>query len=285
MKKIFILAIATVVFASCNKYNNSSNGVANVTLDGDTNATKCYDVQQLPNLTANGAGSVTEANMRDSNQPDGFKKYTYGANAMGDWGLVGPCPADFGPIANKTVHAGQYNTQLIMRQRKMVLEGVTIDGFNQAAYYPFFISDDSPEANQLEYAMTAIGQAKNGNYKQFYWPPASRCYAYEPAVKPGEVLSDKFKAHMWWLPSCGELARIYYWDRVEPNNDNAQNIFGFAKSAAGGAKFSGLGSSAYYWSSTEYSATYAWNINASNGNLNGNLYKINSYSVRAVVAF
>ena len=27
MKKIFILAIATVVFASCNKYNNSSNEV------------------------------------------------------------------------------------------------------------------------------------------------------------------------------------------------------------------------------------------------------------------
>jgi hypothetical protein len=265
-------------------YNNSSNGVANVTLDNDSNATKCYDVQQLPNLTSNGAGSVTEANMRDSNQPDGFKKYTYGASAMGDWGLVGPCPADFGPIANKTVHAGQYNTQLIIRQRKMVLEGVTIDGFNQAAYYPFFISEDSPESNQLEYAMTAIGQAKNGNYKQFYWPPASRCYAYEPAVKPGEVLSDKFKAHMWWLPSCGELARIYYWDRVEPNNANAQNIFGFAKSAAGGAKFSGLGNSAYYWSSTEYSATGAWLIFASNGNIYTNS-KNNSYSVRAVVAF
>ena len=29
MKKIFILAIATVVFASCNKYNNSSREVIN----------------------------------------------------------------------------------------------------------------------------------------------------------------------------------------------------------------------------------------------------------------
>lgn len=265
----------------------NGNPTANVTLDdytGTDAATRCYDVQQLPNLTSNGAGTVNEANMRDSNQPDGFKVYQYGNSAMGDWGLVGPCPADFGPFANKTIHAGQYNTQLIIRQRKMVLEGVTIEGFNQAAYYPFSISEDSPELNQLEYAMNALVQAKGGSndWKRFYWPPASRCYAYEPSVKPGEVLSDKFKAHMWWLPSCAEMARLWYWDRIEPNNENAQNIFGFAKSAAGGAKFSGLGANTY-WTSTEHSATYAWYIN-SNSNINVNL-KYVSYSVRAVVAF
>ena len=264
----------------------NGNPTANITLDGDTDsnaATKCYDVQQLPNLTSNGAGSVTEANMRDANQPDGFKVYQYGASAMGDWGLVGPCPADFGPIANKTVHAGQYNTQLIIRQRKMVLEGVTISGFNQRAYYPFFVSDESPELNQLEYAMTAIAQAKGSNsWKGFYWPPASRCYAYQPSVKPGEVLSDKFKAHMWWLPSCAEMARIWYLDRVEPNNTNPQNIFGFAKSAEGGRVFSALGSNTY-WTSTEYSATHAWYI-YSNASI-GNYFKNGSNSVRAVVAF
>lgn len=43
-------------------------------------------------------------------------------------------------------------------------------------------------------------------------------------------------------------------------------------------------SSAWYWSSTEGSQTYAWYVNFSNGNtsING---KCNSYRVRAVAAF
>ena len=266
-------------------YNDSPT--ANVTLDGYTGtdaATRCYDVEGLPNLGSNGASYANEASMRDSSQLDGFKVYQYGASAMGDWGLVGPCPDNFGQFANKNIHAGQYNTQLIILHRNMVLDGVNIDGFNKYAYYPFTISDASPEANQLESAMSALAAAKgNDSWKRFYWPPASRCYAYEPSVKPGEILNDKFKANMWWLPSCAELARIIYWDSIEPKNENAQNVFGFAKSAAGGSQFASLGSN-WFWSSTENGSSFAWNIDAGSGRINMDRKNWGQH-VRAVVAF
>ena len=45
-----------------------------------------------------------------------------------------------------------------------------------------------------------------------------------------------------------------------------------------------LASSAWYWSSTEGSQSYAWLVNFSNG-YTGNLNKYNSGRVRAVAAF
>jgi len=282
------LAVAIEELDSCvwGLYNNSTSGIPNVTIDGDTSQgalSRCYDVQGLPNLSAVGATPVNESNMRDPTQPDGFKQRTYGESALADWGLIGPCPADFGPIANKVVHAGQYNTQLIIRQRKMVLEGVTIEGFAPTSYYPFAVDPDTPELTQLEAAMNAIAQAKDNKHKQFYWPAASRCYAYQPAVNPGEVLSDKFKAHMWWLPSCGELARFWYWYRVKPNATEPLDIFALAKSIG---KFPALEREAY-WSSSECSEIRSWFIYRSNSAvLNGNGYaKEGNLTPRAIVAF
>ena len=40
----------------------------------------------------------------------------------------------------------------------------------------------------------------------------------------------------------------------------------------------------WYWTSTEYSATNAWNLNLSNGNMNNNTKASNRNRVRAVSA-
>lgn len=73
-----------------------------------------------------------------------------------------------------------------------------------------------------------------------------------------------------YIPSLGQLNLMaHYRDGI---NDALKYI---------GAK---LLSSTWFWSSTEYSRTYAWYVYFSNGNTLINL-KCNSYRVRAVAAF
>lgn len=80
-------------------------------------------------------------------------------------------------------------------------------------------------------------------------------------------------AGKWWLPSLGEMLMIYA---------NMTKI-NYALSLITGATQL---QENWYWTSTEYSATYAWFLYLSGGYVNGNLAKA-SYagSLRAVSAF
>ena len=75
----------------------------------------------------------------------------------------------------------------------------------------------------------------------------------------------------WYLPSIDELGLLYY------NRYSVQKAL-----RAGGSTL--LSNTAYYWSSTEYSASIAYTFDFFNGyaNLNG---KTNPYTVRGVRAF
>ena len=42
------------------------------------------------------------------------------------------------------------------------------------------------------------------------YPAASIAYAYEPSIANGEILAERFKAHNWFLASCGVMCRIYW---------------------------------------------------------------------------
>ena len=107
------------------------------------------------------------------------------------------------------------------------------------------------------------------------------CYAYEPSVKPGEVLSNKFRAHKWWLPSAGELGRICYYKLQGYDYGNKQAIF---------AKAYNIGiftpPNDKLWSSTEHSEPYSWFVRFSDGYVGGGGYfKYSNYPIRAVAAF
>ena len=136
------------------------------------------------------------------------------------------------------------------------------------------------EYSHLQQCMIGIVSNNNNNYRQYYYPAASMCYAYEPSVKKGEVLDDRFKAHKWWLPSAGELARICYYTLQGFNYTNPKAIFAGAYNA-GILTFP----SGFVWSSTEYSASNSWGIRFSDGGVINGYGKGNSYSVRAVTAF
>ena len=94
------------------------------------------------------------------------------------------------------------------------------------------------------------------------------CASYERVNANGQGLT----AGKWWLPSLGELMMIYA---------NMRKI-NYALSLINGATQL---AEAVYWSSTEYSATYAWCLNLNYGYAYFNAKAAAQYRVRPVSAF
>jgi hypothetical protein len=145
-------------------------------------------------------------------------------------------------------------------------------------------TDTTDEASILESYISQVVADNDGKskYQQFYYPAISRCYAYQPTVKEGEVLADKFKAHCWYAPSSGELARLYWhsYKGDSYDDDKIKNIFATAINEGVFSKMPASG----HWSSSEGSSSVAWVVNFSNGYFsNGSKY--GSVVVRAVAAF
>ena len=123
-------------------------------------------------------------------------------------------------------------------------------------------------------------------YSQILYPAASAAYAYEPECE-GFELNEKFKAHNWFLPTSGHLARLYwYQSKGTTGTASDKNIF---KNAINRRVYTIMNTNSsagtlYYWSSTEYSTGSARTIRASDGPFTYN-GKYLSYRVRAVAAF
>ena len=94
------------------------------------------------------------------------------------------------------------------------------------------------------------------------------CHQYSRVNANGYGLT----AGKWWLPSLGEMMMIYA---------NMTKI-NYALSLISGA--TQLQATAY-WTSTEYSAPYAWVLNLSNGNMRNSTKATDAYRVRPVSAF
>ena len=94
------------------------------------------------------------------------------------------------------------------------------------------------------------------------------CASYERVNANGQGLT----AGKWWLPSLGELMMIYA---------NMRKI-NYALSLIEGATQL---AEDWYWSSTEYSATYAWRLSLSDGTAIGSAKASGQPRVRPVSAF
>ncbi len=258
-------------------YNHSSQGVTGVTTDGTTSA---YDTP-LENL-ASGTSPAKDTNTGYFDTTlDEFKSLS-NTNATGQLkytptedivinGLVENVTLE----ANKTYPAGYRNTLILMRWRNTILSYAGLD-------IPV-ASVNETEYENLSTLIARIVADNNNNYRQYYYPAASWCYAYQPAVRSYETLSDKFKAHKWWLPSCGELARmIFYWLRNDETGVSKYDAFKSAK-AAGTISSFGTG---YLWCSTEFNPTIVWFVKGDTGVVSGGSIYVKNFSnvVRAVCA-
>lgn len=142
-------------------------------------------------------------------------------------------------------------------------------------------TQDKTELQVLDSLLDAIVvEGGAPKYKQFYYPMASRVYAWQPTLlRPNEVLADKFKSHNWFLPSEGELARIawYYMNGV------AGGEHGIFKNAIADGIMKDFGAS-WFGSSSECHSFSEWIAHFGSGHC-GSAYETFSNVSRAVVAF
>ena len=258
-----------------------SDNIPNIVLN-DTPSYSAYDTP-LPNIGNNGTGTINDANYLDANagDKDGFKIFAENTT-LGGFGLK-DVPSDILQFkAGQRIPDGQYNTAVIIKHRDTVLNDSNVNLETP-------VETQTPKRTEFQRVSDLITDVINnpgkGNgkssYQQYYFPPASYCYAYEPSVnKEGFSLADKFKKHNWWLPSCAELARLYWYHSKGYTNGVDNAIFAKARTAGLFAAFS----PANYWSATEYSNPIAWNIHFSSGTIS-NVGKFSTYAVRAVAAF
>ena len=260
-------------------YNDATNGFAGITLD-DEPTYSVYDIVSIDNITSGiSTNYITDETYRDetsAGDADGFK--VFAANtAPGDMQLVTLTTDILGHQVGEKMPSGKLKTLKIIQHRNKILND---SGINLP------IPIETATETEYQNVTTCINNlvSANGNtakYQQYYYPAASYCYAYEPTVlRAGEVLADKFKKHNWYLPSSGELCRMYWYKSKGYTIGVSHAIF--AKSVTAGVFRRWTES--WYWSSSECSASYAWNVNFDNGGVDG-YYKCNNLYVRAVAAF
>ena len=282
---------------------NEQYAIYPIELQDDVNYS-VYDIGSIANITQTGLqpteyddqGNTSPNYIRydnyvDENTIDGFVNSDVKTAAVGD-GIAAPGTTNTGKeelAADLAILSGAYKkgdevpvglakTLKIIQHRNKILEdsGVNLPIPEATDLY-------TEQAMLTQYINNIIANNENlSKYQQFYYPAASKCYAYQPTVKAGEELADKFKYHNWYLPSVGELMRMYWHARQGVNYDDDKIGAIFQKAIDAGIlnDFS----NSWYWSSSEFSQYDSWFVYFSYGSFGYNL-KYYSSMVRAVAAF
>lgn len=284
-----------------------------------TSTSADFDVPNLTNKTGNNLPNGRA--YADTIQTDDFSASTYkvygGFRATyvpGAPNMSNNAPSDWD---------GKANTKKIVDWAKEIFEGYVryysgID-LGTGEKYQNAPSDFESLAHYMYsvlYKQLGANDANKDKYYQFAYPAAYACSLYEPAYVK-RALNEQYRRGNWYLPACGELMRIYHHfniSRVSPmttqNTDQNNNTpsascadYGqdthpgmdawnpvFAKALqrlnavdAPSGVFANM-SASYPWSSTEGSASNAWNVGFGNSYV-GNNSKFGRYQVRPVVAF
>ncbi|MDE5749509.1 MAG: LamG domain-containing protein [Duncaniella sp.] len=253
--------------------DGSSNSFSEILLE-DRPGYNAFDVPTIPNTGSSGlSGSyIDENSYLDPSTADGFKVIDP-STPVGQLGLVQLTEPLGQYNAYDYIPYGQFLTLNIIRHRDYVLSGVGLE-----------IPTDKAGMSEMSHLNVLMGRAVSdnggqGKYRQFYYPAASMCHAYEPSVKDGETLDPCFRAHNWFLPSVGELARLYWYKHADTDDAEVPSPLRIPR-LQGYLTYP----SSYTQSSNEYSQTYAWLVSFSAAHVNGS-NKYNGYSVAAVVAF
>lgn len=256
--------------------SNGANGFNEIVLEDHPNYS-VFDIPTIENITSRGLSTdyVTEETYRDetdAGDPDGFRLVT---GAAADIGFTKLTEAIGQYKKDDEIPIGLLKTMRIIQHRDLVLNDPSCDELPMPA-------DEG--AGLYQGLVNCINNANQlgAKYRQFYYPAASLCNAYQPGVKSGETLADCFKQGKWFLPAEGDLMRLYWLHRLGYgfNDDGVEQPLHNASVLGLLAAFTNT----WYWSSTETSAILAWLVLFSNGGTY-NSSKYSGYAVRAVAAF
>ena len=264
----------------------------------------------LPNITTKGAINQSTGTASDyvryntmiDPQTGDFVEYS-DSTAVGRMALVAIGSElknaffidDDSVTAETMIPRGMRDTLGIILHRTRVLTGTTWTGDDSQETNGSYFAPNDQAVDNLSTKILAIRQYATNNpnlsggytdrFSQYLYPAASAAFAYQPSVSQGHTLDDKFKAHKWYLPSCGELCRLAYWHLVgradsSYHQSGVDDIFLNAVNALIFTRFS----ASYYWSSTEGNSANAWYVNFSDGYINLTT-KYYSFTVRPCAAF
>lgn len=177
-----------------------------------------FDVPTLVNKSETGingqGGYINDSTYRDTNTIDGFKQFAT-SFSVGEIGWT-DCDINFKEYSiGDKLPWGFINTLKIIQHRNTILDDSNINKEVPRA------TQNTTEYNRLLELISNIMSSEGTDYQQFYYPHASLCYAYEPAVDNKAELAECFKANNWWLPSAGEFARII-WYLMKSNEKNTE---------------------------------------------------------------
>ena len=176
------------------------------------------------------------------------------------------------------VNSGYAKTLKVIAHRNALLSNNIIGADGEVIYTGKTFS--APTADSTKTEMKALGTlidqlrswATNSlqdkypeKWQQLAYPFASACYAYEPTqdLEEGEVLSDKFKAHNWFAPTEGLLARICWYAKYADKVDGS-DPFKVAREKGLLGKLTT--SSSNHWSVTETYSYFSWFVYFGAGN-------------------
>lgn len=188
-------------------------------------------------------------------------------------------------VLPSTCAAGDYNgkdyTAKIVTHARKVING--------------YLSESYPTTLQeLADAMAALRNANASvtnpwRYEEFYYPAAYGCYLYEPTA---DTLNAAWQKGNWYLPSEGELTRLYNFYRLGQDIENAADgateartpIFANANKRAAKTVFK-MGNYWVVWSSAEGGRGGSWVVGFPSGGVFGWYGKSDGGSVRPCSAF
>lgn len=271
------------------------NGMNGITLGSNPN----YNVYNLPLLQEySNIENVSDTSMRDESNTanDGFKEYTV-LNTISDIGFEKITQSMYNINVGHTI-LGEYFERVGLKEDDMVARG-QLNTLKIIAHRDYILNDTNvhlpvpkatPEKTLAQSLAECIQkvQAEHGNaqkYEQYYYPAASYCNAYVPALDNNtQTLAEQFSEGHWFLMSSGEMARCS-WYAMKGYDDVSAPYAIFAKPWADlrFIKFQ----SGWYWQSSEYSEKNSWHQNPVKGVFTGNGIGGKDYvfKVRAAVAF
>lgn len=269
---------------------HDTGGIPNLEFEGITSV---YDVPNLANVTGGSglapaqeygsAWYIREDNYRDPVSGDkyGFVTGLSPNTVAGDIGLFDMSPIFLGLVSadiyeNKKIPAGLQHTLAIILHRNNILTAADLP-IPSAQF-----SDGQCVKTEAQHLREVIGQLvvkeNNSKYRQYYYPAASYCYAYEPAVAQGETLAPHFQAHNWYLPSSGEAIRhVWYLFQGLASDSNI-----YAPAIADKVMYDP--ESTYYSCSTEVSQLVTESIAIKTATFSGQ-QKYESFGIRPMCAF
>lgn len=286
-----------------------------INLTYGTSYTSVFDLAALTNRGNSGIGSYGYADLIQSSMSSD-EDYEYGgfnkayvvekdttlnrAYAIADWN-------------------GRKNTEEIVSYADKVFAWVnTQPGVASVSHVPQTLAELASYMRKTLFTELAPAGNTQTKYYQFAYPAAYACHLYEPSHRTGSAIDAQYAKGKWYLPSLGELLRLFHHfnisrsnprtsiatgdntavpDKAYANYDETEGKAGidawnpvFARALKrlndGGAApsvFVNLTASGHR-SSTEVNATGAWSVYFSTGGLWGGI-KYGRNRVRAVTAY